>query len=112
MPNQYTNVTPYKNCWRVCTAITYNGEKSLYFLCLARFSIQCIMQQATWLNMMSPNQTDDIWCYLGGWAQIQQRKRVQCKAWIGKQLQFFFVAACGLQKMLPPCPGLRETILG
>lgn len=56
------------------------------------------------------SQTDDIWCYLGVRAQIQQRTSVQRKlCW---QTVAFFVEAWGLAEMLPPCPSLRETILG
>lgn len=77
---------------------------------LARFTVQCIMQQATWLNTTSPKQmTFGVIWEVGH--KFNRGKVFSVNSALGK-LWHFPVTARGLVGMLPPCPSLRETILG
>lgn len=86
----------------------FDGDKTRN-TCLSRFIVRCIMQQATWLNLMSPKQmTFGATRTIGH--KFNRRKVLHINSGLAKR-GFFCVRPRDLQGCcFCPCP--EETILG
>lgn len=113
-PDQHSSLNPWKTA-RETTAkhVWWRRVNATYFSRLAHFAVQCIMQQATWQNTMSPKQmTFGVIWEVGH--KFNRGKAFSVNSGLANGGFFFFgLLQLGvLQRMLPPCPSLRETILG
>lgn len=79
------------------TSGMYDGDKTRN-TCLSRFIVRCIMQQATWLNLMSPKQmTFGATRTIGH--KFNRRKVLHINTGLAKR-GFFLCASQGFTRML------------
>lgn len=82
----------------------YDGDKTRN-TCLSRFIVRCIMQQATWLNLMSPKQmTFGATRTIGH--KFNRRKVLHINSGLAKR--GFFVCVPGIYKDAASVPALKK----
>lgn len=89
-PYKHDSLNPRKTCYR--EHVWWRQEVTSHFSWLARFTVQCIMQQATWLNTMRSEQMT----FGVIWEVGHKFSREQCSAkTVGWQTVAFFCCSLG-----------------